>query len=293
MRVFVTGGTGSIGTAVLTQLVAEGHQVTALTRSQSARQKVQAVGGTPYAGDLRTPDDWVRQAVQHHAIVHLATTFEDDMAETDDQVVSALLSEAVKVPHRLRLVYTGGCWLYGETGDEVADEDRPFAPLPAFAWMVRNARRLLDSDLFATAVVHPAMVYHEDGGAFARFLDAVRGDDPIEIWGTAQARWPLIHRRDLANVYAGLVARPDLVGHFNAVAETGIAVRQIADAIAAHWGRGKPHRIIPSGTLRETYGDWALGPSLDQQMRGDKLERLLGWRPNITDFRQSDVFCAP
>ncbi|WP_458325744.1 NAD-dependent epimerase/dehydratase family protein [Roseobacter sp. A03A-229] len=290
MRVFVTGATGTIGTAVLENLVAREHDVTALTRSQITRQQVLAAGGTPHAGDLRVPTEWMREAVRHDAIVHMATTFEDDMADTDDQVISTLLEQAHQVSHQPRVIYTGGCWLYGATKGVVADEGHPFDPLPAFAWMTRNAKRLLASSAVSTAVVHPAMVYHEGGGAFARFIEAAEAGRPIEIWGSETARWPLIHRRDLAEVYGALLDRLDLVGHFNAVAETGVPVRHIADAIAAKRASTIPHVIIPTETLVARYGDWALGPSLDQQMSGDKLHWMLDWTPEITDFRATEWF---
>ncbi len=288
-NVFATGATGSIGTAVLRALVARGHNVTALTRSQSARQKVASAGACPYAGDLRAPDDWARKAVTHDAIVHLASTLDDDMADADDRTVAALLDAAKRVTHRPRLIYTGGCWLYGATGEIVADEEHPFDPLPAFAWMTRNAKRLLATAAFSTAVIHPAIVYHEAGGAFDSFIRAARQKQAIEIWGHGDTRWPLIHRRDLADIYCTMVQRPDLIGHFNAVAEEGVRVRLIADHIAEHFGTSKPHRILASDVLIAEHGDWALGPTLDQQMSGDKLRRLLGWTPAIPDFRKADL----
>ncbi|WP_299955262.1 NAD-dependent epimerase/dehydratase family protein [uncultured Roseobacter sp.] len=290
MRVFITGATGTIGTAILHQLVAEGHEVTALTRSQTARQCIMAAGATPYAGDLRTPDDWARQAVGHDAIVHTAATFEDDMAKVDNGVITALLESVRKRRHRPRLLYTGGCWLYGETKDRVADEEHRFAPLPAFAWMVRHATRLLASPDFSTAIVHPAMVYHRTGGVLERFMSDAAQGRPIEIWGTGATRWPIIHRTDLADVYCALLMRGDLVGHFNAVAEEGVPVREIADHIARHHGSHHPHVVVPTETLVARHGAWARGPTLDQQMTAQKLHRLLGWTPKNGDYRASDLF---
>lgn len=290
MRVFITGATGTIGTAILHQLVAEGHEVTALTRSQTGRQCVMAAGATPYAGDLRTPGDWTRHAVSHDAIVHTAATFDENMGKVDDGVVTALLESVRKERHRPRLLYTGGCWLYGETGERVADEDHPFAPLPAFAWMLRHATRLLASPDFSTAIIHPAMVYCRTGGVLQRFMSDAAQRRPIEIWGTRAARWPIIHRQDLADVYCALLTRGDLLGHFNAVSERGVPVEEIADHIARYHGSRHPHVVVPTETLVARHGAWARGPTMDQQMTAQKLHRLLGWTPKHGDYRASDLF---
>ncbi|WP_300014272.1 NAD-dependent epimerase/dehydratase family protein [uncultured Roseobacter sp.] len=290
VRVFITGATGTIGTAILRKLVADGHDVTALTRSQSARQSVMAAGATPYAGDLRVPEDWARHAVTHEAIIHTATTFDKDMAEVDGRLVAALLEKVKKVRQRPRLLYTGGCWLYGDTSETSADEDHPFNPVPAFAWMVQHARQLLASPDFSTAVIHPALVYHAAGGVLESFMSAATCGQPIEIWGTLDARWPLIHRQDLADVYGALLVRCDLIGHFNAVAEEGVPVQQIADFIAHYSGSEHPHFVVPMDALITRHGAAALGPTLKQGMTAQKLQRLLGWTPKQLDYRASDLF---
>lgn len=72
---------------------------------------------------------------------------------------------------------------------------------------------LLKTPNLRTAVVHPAMVYNtRDGGAFHRFLSAVKAGRQIEIWGSAATRWPLIESRDLARIYCDLAERQDLAG---------------------------------------------------------------------------------
>lgn len=290
MRVFLTGATGTVGTAILDALLARGHAVTALTRSHSSRQKARSAGAVPCVGDLRTPDSWIREAVAHDALVHTATTFERDMGHTDDGVVSALLEAVKDTHHPLRVLYTGGCWLYGATGDYIARDDAPFHPLPSFSWMVRNAQRLLACTGLSTAIVHPALVYHAGGGVFDRLIAAAKQGHPIEIWGSADIRWPLIHRRDLAGVYTGVLTRPDLIGSFNAVAETGVRVGDIADHIATFYGSGQAHVLVPPDTLVARHGYQALGPLLDQQMSAPRLRRVLGWGPQFTDFRTSDLF---
>ncbi len=292
MRVFILGGTGSIGTAVTAELCRRSHEVTALSRSGVADDKLRRLGADPSRGDLRAPAGWAAEAVGHDAIIHAAATFSDDMGDVDTQVVSALIGAAKQTRHKPRLIYTGGCWLYGETGDAVATEDSRFNPIPAFSWMVGNAARLLATPAFSAAILHPAMVYHADGGVFDRFIEPPREGRPMEIWGDRQTRWPLIHRSDLARAYCDLLVRPDLTGHFNVVSEEGVRVGDIVDAIAQALGSTLPPATLSADVLVSRHGAWAIGPTLDQQMSAAKLRSETGWTPEITDYRRSDLFEA-
>lgn len=290
MRVFILGGTGSIGTAVTADLCRRSHEVTALSRSGAADDRLRRLGANPCRGDLRVPAEWAAEAVGHDAIIHAAATFGDDMGAIDDRVVSALIEAAKSARHKPRLIYTGGCWLYGETGDAVATEESRFNPIAAFSWMVGNAARLLATPEFSTAILHPAMVYHADGGVFDRFIEPARENRPMEIWGDRRTRWPLIHRSDLARAYCDLLERPGLTGHFNASAEEGVRVGDIVEAIAQALHTSLPPVTLSAGDLVSRHGAWAIGPTLDQQMSAEKLRSETGWTPEITDYRRSDLF---
>lgn len=289
-RVFVLGATGSIGTGVTRELIANGYQVTALSRSTISDEKLEVLGAEPLRGDLRNPEMWCRAVRGCEAVIQVAATFTDDMGDVDTNVLSAIEGALSGVPRRPRMVYTGGCWLYGATGDEIADEDRPFNPIPPFAWMVRNARKLLASSRFCTAVIHPAMVYYREGGVFKRYLEAAKAGKPIEIWGSSETRWPLIHRDDLASAYRLLVEMPEMEGHFNASAEAGVRVGEVASAISAHFGCERGFKILPLDVVVAEHGNWAEGPTLDQQMSSDRLRAKLNWRPKYGSFRESDLF---
>lgn len=279
MRVLLLGGTGSIGTAVTRTLAAAGHHILALSRSEASDRKLADLGAAMFRGDLREPEDWAHMVSSCEAIVHVAATFDDGMAETDRRVVDALLAATDDGGTRRRFLYTGGCWLYGATGDEIATEDRPFDPLPSFAWMIERGARLLAAPQFSTAIIHPAMVYHEDGGVFSRFIDPAKAGRPIEIWGAPDTRWPLIHRDDLAAAYRLLLERPELTGHFNAAAQEGVRVDDIAAEIAGRFGRPARFPVRSVEDLVAEYGGWAEGPTLDQQMSAAKLRKAAGWTP--------------
>lgn len=288
MRVFILGGTGSIGTAIVSELIARAHDVTALSRSQPSDRKLQALGAQLYRGDLTGPYSWVGDAVACDAIIHVAATFGDDMGAVDRAVVSELMRAAEDKARETRLLYTGGCWMYGETGDDIATEDRAFDPLPAFAWMAEHGEELLKAPGFATAIVHPAMVYHDDGGGvFGRFTAAAQEGRRLEISGSPQTRWPIIERTDLARAYCDLLVRPDLTGHFNAVSQEGVRVGEIARSIAQVYGAASDAEVLTVEDLVREHGAWAKGPTLDQQMSARKLKRLTSWKPRVTDYRMS------
>lgn len=287
MQVFILGGTGTIGTAVVAELVSRNHQVLALSRSERSDELLISAGATPFRGDLSKPDHWADTAVSSDAIIQAAATFGEDMGDVDAKAMKALAQASETRTEPTRLIYTGGCWLYGETGDEIAMEDRPFDPLPSFSWIVTPAQMLLNAPKLRTAVVHPAMVYDmRDGGVFHRFLSAAKAGQRIEIWGSEATRWPLIESSDLARVYCDLVERSDLVGYFNAVAEEGVTVGRIASVISEAYGSPTEPIIRTADEVVKENGAWAKGPTIDQQMSALKLQSAADWQPQITDFTE-------
>lgn len=289
-NVLVLGATGFIGSAVTRELIAHGHRVTALSRSSASDEKLKALGATPLRGDLRNPEMWCAAIGECDAVVQAAATFSDDMGDVDEGVLSAIEATLDGRRERLRVVYTGGCWLYGKTGDEVADENSRFNPIRSFAWMVGNARRLVESERISAAIIHPGMVYDADGGVFEDYIDAAKTGRPVEVWGAFDTRWPLVHRDDLACAYRLLVEAPEAEGHFNASAESGVRTGEIAADIVRHFGRGSEVEIVSVEEVVGRYGAWAEGPTLDQQMSSKRLRDELNWRPKHGSYKGSDVF---
>jgi len=280
MRVLVTGGTGSIGRAIVAALLRRGHAVLALARSAAARDSLAALGAATLAGDLRQPAAWAEAVAGVDAVVHAAATWDDQMAEVDRAVVAALLGH---LQDGQAFVYTGGCWLYGATGDAVATEDTPLAPLPAFAWAIPVMQSVLAAPGIRGMAVHPAMVYERDGGVFAPFVEDARALGHVRVVGSESVRWPLVHRDDLALLYALLLeeGRPGDV--YNGAAEEGVPVGRIARTIAARLGAAPEPVIRDAAAAADDFGSSAEGYALDQQMSGAKAMRQLGWAPRHLD----------
>jgi nucleoside-diphosphate-sugar epimerase len=143
VRVFILGGTGAVGSPLVRELVRRGHDVQALARSEASAAKLTAYGAIPIPGDIAAPEPWIARMPHLDAIIHAACDFHSAMDEIDAHLLDILLPSLAAQPSKPRFIYTGGCWLFGATGDEVATEATPFRPLPAFAWMMPQLRRIL------------------------------------------------------------------------------------------------------------------------------------------------------
>jgi nucleoside-diphosphate-sugar epimerase len=284
VRVLILGGTGFIGTAVLREVIRRGYEVIALARSDASTRKLTELGAAPIAGDIGSPETWTTMLPPLDAVIHMACDFDSAMDEIERRLLDGLLPYLAAQPGKPRFITTGGCWLYGVTGDDVATEDTPFRPLPAFAWMVPHLQRVLDTEGIDPVIIHPAMVYQADGGVFSRFAcDAVERD-AIRVVGSEDVRWPLVHRDDLADLYAlaleSGVARASYIG----AAISGFPVGRIARAIAGRFGtRHQMPEIISADAIAAELGPWASGYALDQQLSGAKARRDLGWKPAHLD----------
>jgi nucleoside-diphosphate-sugar epimerase len=285
LKVLVIGASGLIGAHVTRALGMAGHQVLGLCRSDVAAQKVARLEAEVVIGDLARPKEWATKVHDVEAVVHVAAAWGPDMGAVDRAMIEALVDEARCGQAKPRFLYTGGVWLYG--AGQTRHEGAPFAPIAPFAWMVENAEYLRTSEAFDLAVVHPGLVYTSDmQGSFAGFAAAGKAGQKPEILESEAIRWPLIHVQDLAEIYADLVTRHGVNGDFNAVTEAGIPVGQICDAVTRAMGHQRKPEVISRAAALAAYGDMALGPMLDQVVRGARLAEL-GLVPRHVDFRAS------
>jgi len=181
-------------------LVGRGHEVVALARSDAAARKLEASGAQPSPGNIRRPDERLPAAPPCEAVIHAACEFEGAMQVIERHLLDRLLPYLVALARRCKF-YSGGCWLFGATGDLVATEATPFAALPAFAWAPEHMQRILESSAIEPIIIHPAMVYEPDGGVFSSFFRAALGRPPIRLVGAESVRWPLVHSENLASLY--------------------------------------------------------------------------------------------
>lgn len=282
MRVLITGGTGTIGSAVLRELVTHGHNAVALVRSESSAARAFQLGAAKVLrGDIAEPGDWVARLPAVDAIVHLACDFESQMEKIESRLLDALLHHPAWRRSRPRFVYTGGCWLFGATGNVLATEASPMSPLPAFAWMVPHAQRVLGNTEVDGVVIHPGMVYHGDGGGvFRRFSREAAERPAIRVIGGPDVRWPLVHRDDLATLYALALECAPAGATYLGAAVDGVTVGMIARAFARRFGTPSPElEVVTADAIARELGEWARGYALDQRLSGAKARAELGWKP--------------
>jgi nucleoside-diphosphate-sugar epimerase len=236
------------------------------------------------AGDIGLPESWVAHLPQLDAVIHMACDFNSDMGAVERRLLDRLLPALAAQPQRSRFLYTGGCWLFGATGNEIASEQTPFRPLPAFAWMVPQIERVLAATEVHGIVVHPAMVYADEGGVFARFVRAAAEGRDVPVVGGEAVRWPLVHSEDLAQLYALALERAGPGESYIGAAVEGLSVGRIARAVAKRFGaKHEAPTIVSVDAIAAELGEWARGYALDQQLSGDKARRDFGWGPRHLD----------
>jgi len=263
-------------------LIKRGHEVVGLARSASSAKKLAACGALPIPGDIRRPEEWLGALVPCDAVIHAACDFEGGMQEVEYHLLDSLLPCLAGCARRF--IYTGGCWLFGATGDQVATEATPLSPLPAFAWALQHMGRILETPGLEPLIIHPAMVYEGNGGVFSSFARDALAGKPIRMVGDTNVRWPLVHSDDLADLYALVLERGVAGASYIGSAIDGLPVGRIARAFASRYGAGdRNFEVVSPDHIAAELGDWARGYALDQQLSGEEARSSLGWAPTHLD----------
>lgn len=283
MRIFLTGATGYVGSAVLDALLRGGHEVTALVRNPERGQALLTRGVRSVLGELATPERYLKLVEDSDAIVHTAFEPSKQGAEVDRQATEVLLLAAGRRAARgnpVSFVYTSGVWVLGET-TQPADEDAPVAPTPLVAWRPAHEALVLGAAAgnLRTAVVRPGAVYGGARGIIADLLkDAANG--LVRIIGDGRNRWPRVYDRDLADLYVRVVVSDAGRGIFHANDEADEQVVDIVEAIARQ-ARTRPNvRHMPIEEARTKLGPFADALALNQTVRSPRA-RALGWTPSL------------
>ena len=278
MRVFLTGGTGYVGAAVLDALVRGGHQVDALVRHNEGAARVQARGATPVLGDLMKPASWRDTAAAADGAVHAATEYGPRVRDVDEAAVDTLTALPAK-PNRF-LIYTSGIWVLGPAPTPV-DETAPLDPIEMVRWRPGHERRVLDTALAGTRaiIVRPGIVYGGSRGIVGDLLkDAA--NSLVRIVGSGENHWPLIYDRDLADLYLKIAGNEAASGVFIANDEGDETVNDIVTAISPYLAHRPDVRNVPIEEARTKMGPLADALALDQVVRSGRAHSL-GWSPSL------------
>ncbi|MFP3938757.1 MAG: NAD-dependent epimerase/dehydratase family protein [Thermoanaerobaculia bacterium] len=288
MKVFITGGTGYIGSAVAAELLRAGHEVTGLTSSEAKVRDLERAGVQPVVGDLGDPGTWRREAARAEGLVHAAFDYgADDPVERDGLAIDGLLSAATEGNSHRTFVYTSGVWVLGNTGDDPADETwEPAEPLDLVAWRPAHEQAVLDAGRRVTpAVVRPGVVYGERRGLMVRFFQSAENEGASSYIGDGRNRMALIHRDDNARLYREILEKA-ASGMFHAVDGTPITMAEVAvEAGRAAGAPGEP-RSVPLEEARQELGPVADALCLDQVVAARRSAEVLGWAPRYRSFRE-------
>ena len=284
MRIFLTGATGYIGSAVLDALLRAGHDVTALVRDPEKAERMTMRGVQPVIGELSKPASYATAAEACESIVHTALESSKRVQKVDRQATETLLGAGIRRAAKgqpATFVYTSGVWVLGSTSGPVG-EDASVRPTPLVAWRPDHEKLVLDAGRGRnprTAVIRPGIVYGGARGIVGDLLkDAANG--LVRVIGEGQNHWPCIYDRDLADLYVRIAAHADASGIFHANDEADERVDDIVQAIADHAKMRPDVRHVPIDEARTKLGAYADALALDQIVRSPRA-RALGWAPTL------------
>src|SRR6478672_7063641 len=285
MRIFMTGATGYIGSAVLDVLVRSGHQVTALVRDNEKSARVAAKGAHPVLGSLAEPESFRATADAQDGYIHTAFDDSGNGIVIERQTLEVLLAAARRPrtnplgPPRF-VISTSSLWVLGRSSLPL-DERAPLNPVAVAEWRVEHEELVLQanrSDL-RTAVVRPGIVYGGGTGMVADlFKMATNG--LVRVIGDGNNHWPLVYDRDLADLFGRIAANDAASGVFNANDEGDETVNDIIGAISPYLSHRPDVRYVPLEEARNKMGVYADALALDQVIRSTR-SRELGWNPSL------------
>ncbi len=298
MRVFVTGATGWVGTAVVKELIAAGHDVSGLVRSQASADALSKAGGKPIGGSLSDLDVLRSSAAQADGIIH--TAFGLDMSKIVE--LSAEEKKAIEtfadvfVGSDRPFIVTGGIGIYPR--GEIFTEEMSIGPvMPAFPRASeQTALAIAEHGVRATVVRLPRSVHGmgERHGFVPQLARLAREKGVSAYVGDGENLWPSVHRLDAARVFRLALENGARGGPFHAVAEEGIPFRQIAEVIGRQFQI--PVISISKEEASAHFGMMAMfiggnGPASSKRTR----ERL-GWAPQepglLADISQPEYFAG-
>ncbi|MEP3047597.1 MAG: NAD-dependent epimerase/dehydratase family protein [Roseibium sp.] len=280
MDVFVTGGTGAIGSAIIRKLTGNKIRVIGLARSDASADTLRTSGANAFPGDLRNPDSWVERAASCTAVIHAGATFSDDMGKVDRQAMLALKVAARHRKQPLKLIYTGGIWLYPPTADgALITEKTPFAPLPAFRFMTETIKTLSSGTDLNLTIVHPSLVCSLAAGPIYEMTKALKEGVPFKTRAIPETIWPLVDAEDLAELYMLALKQRRFRLSLIASSISGISVRHLASHISARRGGSLEIETEAPPTEVTPDLDWSAGYALSQTVDISQTQRIRGWTP--------------
>jgi nucleoside-diphosphate-sugar epimerase len=294
VRVLVTGATGFVGSAVVRQLLAGGHEVAALVRSPDRARGVLGRDAVLHQGDMRDPSTYAPLVTGVDAVVHaamlsltgrLSARRAQRLFEADRLMTQALAEECVR--HGRRLVYTGGCFDWGDHGDEWIDETTPLTPSPLGVGHARMARELDEWHRergLDVVRLSPGFVYGPGGLFASAFVDQAKRNR-LRCLGQGLNWWSCVHVDDLATAYVAALDRAEPGTAYAVVDDEPLRLRELTDLVTDAMGRPRVGTAPPAVLALLLGRPLVASLTTSFRIRGDRARDELGWAPSHPRFR--------
>ncbi|HWA80525.1 MAG TPA: SDR family oxidoreductase [Acetobacteraceae bacterium] len=292
MRIFVTGATGFIGTPLVKELIAAGHEVLGMARSEEGAKSLAAAGAEVHRGSLEDLESLREGAAGSDAVIHLAfihdfTKFAEN-CEVDRRAIEAI--GAVLAGSDRPLIVTSGTAGLAKPG-EVATEDVVLPPDFPFPRVSEQTALALVSKGVRASVMRLPQVHDTTKQGLVTYAVALAWQKGVSAYiGDGRNRWAAAHVSDVAHLYRLALENNEPGAKYHAVAEEGVPMRDIAEAIGR--GLGVPAKSIPAEAAQAHFGWLGMFAGHDLQASSEKTRKKLGWNPTgpglIADLEAMD-----
>jgi nucleoside-diphosphate-sugar epimerase len=273
MTVFITGATGYIGSSVGRAFLARNDTVLGLTRSSEKAKRLAHDGIEPVVGTLSDSAVIEEAAGRCDVAIHAAVDYGADTRALDESAVTAILSG---LGDGGRLLYTSGVWVFGDTGDDVGDEETPRNAIAEVHW-----RPAVEDHVMARGgiVIRPGVVYGGGRGMTADWFEAVRTGRAVEVVGDGTNTWPMIHVDDLARAYVAAADHGRPGRSYNIVDDSRDTWLDLLHHVGETEGRAPVVRHLDRDTAESRLGVMAEALSITQRISNARAKTELGWAP--------------
>jgi nucleoside-diphosphate-sugar epimerase len=278
MRVFVTGASGFIGSAVVDELIAAGHKVLGLARSDAAAASLVAAGADVHRGSLEDLDSLrsgaaAADAVIHTAFIHDFSKFQAN-CETDRRAIEAIGS--VLAGSDRPFIVTSGTGIARTPGRLTTEEDAPDSEIPRIA--SEQAATSVQALGVRVSVMRLPQVHDPVKQGLITYLIDVAREKGVSVYvGDGQNRWPAVHRLDAAHLYRLVLEKGSAGARYHAVDEEGVPLRDIAEVIGKHLN--VPVVSKSPEEAADHFGWLAHFAAFDIPASSQWTQEQLGWRP--------------
>jgi nucleoside-diphosphate-sugar epimerase len=282
-RVFVTGATGYLGSAIAARAARAGHDVYGLTRDEGRGKALEAIGIKPVVGDLADPESWLGSLQNCDSVLHVASDHDTGPSEGDQRALDTI--RAAALDGRIRtLLYTSGIWVHGPGTEPPIDESSPLRALELVQWRVAHEEIAVDLGLHEvrTVILRPGIVYGERRGIVGAWFAEAHEKKSVTYPGDGTQHWPMVHRDDVADAYLLALEHGKHGDRFLLADESRHTVRQLAEA--ASFAAGVPAKPRPAADLVATLGVYGKALLNDAIVSSAKARRELGWVPRHNSF---------